>query len=117
MRDERATKADNRVLVMGPDAASRRLTAHLLEAIGACPVDGGAAWSGLDRALETSFRAIVCDEGADAGYGETLALAAAMRGIQVPLVVISSIIAEDGPSHGPLRLRKPVPPEALRAAI
>ncbi len=101
-------------LVIGPDAHARAQTLAAVRAAGFDATDGGEGWAALDEA--GGFDLIVCDEGDDAGLGEEMVLAAALRGL-APMVVVSSAAAGMAARcNGAPRLSRPVEAEALRAA-
>jgi hypothetical protein len=101
-------------LVIGPDAPARAQTLAAVRAAGFEATDGGEGWAALDEARR--FDLIVCDEGDDAGLGEEMVLAAALRGL-APMVVVSNA-ARGLPARcgGAPRLSRPVQPAALREA-
>ncbi|MCB9537905.1 MAG: hypothetical protein H6704_16755 [Myxococcales bacterium] len=101
-------------LVIGPDAPTRAQTLAAVRAAGFDATDGGEGWAALDEAGR--FDLIVCDEGDDAGLGEEMVLAAALRGL-APMVVVSDAAAGLPPRcSGAPRLSRPIEPAALRAA-
>lgn len=117
---EAAPKANQgRALLVDDDATTRQVLAAALDRAGyqvTHHADQAGAQSGL---ADTTWSLIVCDHRLPDGDGFELLKQHRMQGNNAPLLLVSAVVAGNGDEaaqYGIIRIQKPVPDSALRAA-